>query len=118
MTDQTELFLETSRYYLLVRCLRQALRRTYKHADERGYAAHANLSLAGIYLGELRMVDRKVVAEFYSDLVDALAAVQPCAVSGKIEDNEIIAVLGDAGNIWPAVIQADLSLDTEGCNTL
>lgn len=108
MTDQAELFLDSFPYKALVRCLRQALRRTYQHPDERAYAAHVNLSLAGIDLGELRLVNGKVVSEHYRDLVEALATVQPCAFSGEIEDNEIITALGEVGNIWPAAIRADV----------
>ncbi|MER9702659.1 hypothetical protein NKJ10_00155 [Mesorhizobium sp. M0204] len=104
----TELFLDNARYNLLVKCLRKALRRTYKHADERAYTAHTTLSLAGINMGRPSVVNGKVIPEFYGDLVEALAAVQPCAFSGEIENDEIITALGDAGNIWPAAIRADV----------
>lgn len=108
MTEPTEIFLSNGRYNLLVRCLRVALRRTYKHPDERSYAAQSALSLGGINMGELSLEDHKVVPEHYRDLVEALATVQPCAFSGEIENNEIITALGEAGNIWPAVIRADV----------
>ncbi|AZO38796.1 MAG: hypothetical protein EOS81_07155 [Mesorhizobium sp.] len=108
MTEPTEIFLSNGRYYLLVRCLRSALRRKYKHPDERSYAALSNLSLAGINMGELSLENSKVVSAHYRDLVEALATVQPCAFSGQIEDNEIITILGEVGNIWPAAIRADI----------
>ena len=92
-----------------------ALRRTYKHPDERSYAAQSALSLGGINMGELSLEDHKVVPEHYRDLVEALATVQPCAFSGEIKNSEIITALGEAGDIWPMFTRAIAVMLLIGC---
>jgi hypothetical protein len=41
-------------------------------------------------------------------LVDYLAHLEPCPVTGIITENEIKIALGEAGGIWPREIYADV----------
>ena len=54
------------------------------------------------------------MAEIYIPLsrlhavADAVAALEPCAWSGKITRDQILIALGEHGDIWPASILSDL----------
>ena len=45
--------------------------------------------------------------ETYYRLVAALACIAPDCVTGKIEQHQIVEVLGEIGGIWPASVLDD-----------
>ena len=42
-----------------------------------------------------------------NQLAEAIAAIEPCPGSGKIEAYQVKMLLGERGNIWPASILPD-----------
>ena len=40
-------------------------------------------------------------------IAEAIAALEPCPVHGRITTDQVKIVLGEVGNIWPAAVKRD-----------
>jgi hypothetical protein len=45
----------------------------------------------------------------YTRLAAALANLEPCPFAGRITEDQIKTVLGEAGDIWPVEIRGDVA---------
>lgn len=45
--------------------------------------------------------------ETYHRLIDAILNAEPCAWSGKVEKDQVMLAIGEAGSIWPEAIRRE-----------
>lgn len=111
----TETYIADDRYHFEVAFITDILRAHYvqrvtaypREIDpaELYERLHVALRSTGLNMGEFRLVGGRVEPERYRELVQALADLEPDTWSGEYEPDQVMLVLGEEGNVWPASIR-------------
>lgn len=102
-----EIYMEDALYDVLVRVMTRQLRKPEKRSGDNKLRALAQLKLAGLDTGFPVITGSEIKSPIYVDLVEVLASHKPCPGTGRLEEWQVVAALGNVGNIWPASVSPD-----------